>query len=330
MKLNLFWAGMLVLFTQAMADEIITTTGDIYRGTIISSSKESVEIQGSGLVKKIDHQNILKIIFTSADIITLMDGQEYSCKILRKEGDKVFVAAADGEKIVMNSKIKSADYNLGGRLEMGSLGETGVQYKNKAQNFVWTGDFKKNIFIGINLGSHYCALTDWRDQFVFEDGNEPGRAGFILGGAFGFVTTKQFTIGVAYDKFWGPKVKLGSSVYDRVYFDYYSAFIRLGGKYKKVPGLSMFLHAALGSLHAKERIADYQQSFEGTNSKIAPQFKFICEYFFQANTSITTEIGVLYADVEDLEVMGQPVPDYSLNFNGVTFLTGLNFHFPIH
>ena len=314
------------------SDSIVLKDGSIYSGKILGSTGTMIRIETSENIENIPESEVLSLLFSNADILYFKNKSSVECKILRKTGDSITILTLDGEKVVDNKEIKSVKYNIGHELKVTSLSITDQHFKNKPNRFIWTGKFQKNIYLGLNLGSQYSSLDSWKEQFYFENDKISATTGFQLGGEIGIIINKYLELGIGYQRFLFPTVKVTLTLpnfEDRVSASFYYGSLKIGHYLEKIPDLRIYCGIDLGYLNGIEKIHGLEgMDLEASGKIFAQRFK-IGSAYFHGNFALFFEIGYLLAKVSELDFLGKEVPDYDLDISGLSLITGLKFYFPI-
>lgn len=329
------WCILLVLFVvgrSGFADTIVQKNGEIQNGLIVSAKDSFVVIRNNlGILTPIEKSSILSIQFTSADIIFFKDRQQLQCKILAKRREEVVVITAQGLREIENSKIKTAGYCMGDNLTISDLPVTGRHFKNKLQRFVPHKRKSRNLYLGFSLDTHVALLNDWKEQYVLENDKNPATVGLQLGAKLGILKQSKYLFGLGYDYFFLPTLKVRSpaSFDDKVSSQFFYLTGGLIHHFAPPSASSIYFAFDTGVLSGKETLEDSQVELEASGQNLGVRIKGGYSYDTRAG-QLFFELGYLFGKVSDLELVGQTVPDYALDFSGLTISSGFRFLFTIH
>ncbi|MBN1998760.1 hypothetical protein JW935_14470 [candidate division KSB1 bacterium] len=328
MKFIPFITFLFLFALSSHADTIVLDDGSLYSGKISASTENEIKILLQKNIAEIPKEKVLSLFFSSSDFVYLQNGQIIECKILRKEGSLITVVTTDGERTINNTDIKTVRYNMGQELKVNSLSITDRHFKNDPRQYIGAGKNFNTIYLGGYYTIHFASLDKWKKQFIFENGNHPLTNGFQLGGEIGF-STNLFTIGAGFDHFFLPKIEVmteSSSLQDKVSASFYYATINYGQSLKSEPNLNIYAGIDFGFLNGKENAYNLNDmDFEASATIFASRYKIGTAYFFR-NASIYFNVGYLSGKITHLELLGHDIPNYDLDFSGLSLVSGLRFH----
>jgi opacity protein-like surface antigen len=324
----------LIVIEFAFADNVIMKDGILLKGTITSSLKDSLNIQTDAGLTKIAKSDILSIVFANADYLFVIGDNKIVCKIVNKIDDDVIIVTKDGVRKISNSKIDKVQQNVGPELTVSELPETGKQFINHPTQSVWTGERKTNVFIRLHLAAHYASLEKWTRQFTISNGEGSPANGLMYGGEFGYVINELLQIGAGYEAFTSRKVQITNaspSFTTVASYSFLYASVRAGGFLSSTPQLNLYGALDLGSLKGTEtEELSTGINFEGDGTTVGFRIKAGAEYYFSGNWSTTCEFGYLSGKVEKISVLGQTVPNYDLDFSGLSLIVAFSYHIPLN
>ena len=333
--MNRILVPLLLLFFvgTAQADELILKSGQIHKGTITGATSDSVSILVDGTVVHAAKSDVLVIVFTNSDIVTLSGDRKIQCKVAGKAGNAVVIATPGGTTSVDNSEIMGVQYNSGSEIQVPELPETGRQFTNESGSRVWAGERLANLFARLRLAAHYASLSKWENQFSFSGNQESPSSGFLIGGELGYAFRHILQLGAGYEYFSTREVKIENvspTFTDGVSYTFLYGNIRAGDFLSSLPRLYLYASAGAGSLKATEKIA-YSDgvTVEGSGSSFAFRVGGGAEYFVSGTWSMSTEIDYLAGNVTDVRVLGRGVSGYELDCSGVSILFAVSFHIPL-
>jgi hypothetical protein len=316
---------MLVCCRPILSDTLVLKDGTVYEGTLKKVTEKKIEFESTNGLIDISHDQILSFTFTNADLLFLKSDSTLKCKVFNKIGSRVVVCTPHGIREIDNELIKKVENNAGGELKVAGLPPTGPQFVNLSHKVVWSGGFKQSIYFAPILGIHISGLGDWKSQFS----PEPSTDGLDVGGSIGFTLNSRVSLGAGFEYFSYQKVKLGGGLEDKVTANYYYFTVQIRSGIKDVPGLFLYAQGDPGYFIGKEKLNYSGSEMEGKGGIFGFRIRGGAEYFTSGTFALFTEITGLFANISDLEVMGQQIPDYSLNFSGIGFLSGIKIYIPI-
>ncbi|MGD1045618.1 MAG: outer membrane beta-barrel protein [Bacteroidota bacterium] len=324
----------LIFIESTFADDMVMKNGMLLKCTIISSLKDSINVQTDTGSKMIAKSDILSIVFTNADHLFVVGDNKIVCKIVNKIGDDVIIVTKDGIRKISNSKIDKLQRNIGAELTVSELPETGIQFINHPTQSVWTGEQKANIFLRVQLAAHYASLDKWKSQFVITDGEGSPSSGIMYGGEIGYAFSKIIQIGAGYEGFNTRKISITNTsptFETKASYSYLYATVRAGDFLGSTPELYLYGAVDLGSLKGIDA-ENYSNGLspEGTGTAIAFRVKGGAEYYFNGNWSTTAELGYLSAKVQDVSVVGQHISNFDLDFSGLSLVIAFSYHIPLN
>ena len=316
----------------AFADQVILKDGTIYDGTIAGANHDSLRLKVDSKIKEVPCSQILVLVFASGDILYLKNGENLICKVVEKSKDTVVVVVPEGVKRMSNIEVIKVGYCFGPELKVSALPWTGEAFVNKPNKAIWAGEFKENIYLSSSMSVHIASLQDWRKQFPGISETALSTLGFNNGLELGDVLSRMVRISVMYESFKFRKVNIAypESFKDQVLATFLSGGIKIGFSPRTLPALYIYGGGDLGSLKGTEKIEDYEgYDYECSGSTLGFRLKIGADYFISDNYSISVEIGSLSAKVTNLKLLGQTIPNYTLDFSGFSILVGTTVHFPV-
>jgi len=327
-----FLIQFLFFSAYLFADIIVTPDGTVYKGTIVSADDSVVVIKIGTTETAVTRSSIIAIHFSSADVIYLISGEEITCKIASKDRDNVIVAAADGMRSIPNSSIEKVRYNFRNDLKVTNLPRTDSHFSNISAERSYKEN-GKSVFLMFHLDAHYASLNDWSKQFYSTNGQPVETSGLIWGAEIGYAASDRIALCVGAESFSTPTLTINQtspSFEDYAGYTFIYGSVHFGGRPKTLPELFIYGGIDLGSLTGKEVVKNFNGiDFEGGNTKFAQRFKAGMQYMTSNRFSITSEIGYLAANVKEVEVLGNVVPNYSLDFSGLFIRAGFSYHIPL-
>ena len=332
-SLSLFFL-LLLAAGVAASDEIVLKGGAVYRGTVTGATRDSVWIETEGGVVRLAQGDVLTILFTNSDVLSLTGDRTVQCKIVRKEGTRVVIVTPEGVRSVENSEVERVQYNSGAEIRVAGLPETGRQYENDSGRRVWSGERMASFYGRIRLAAHYASLSKWKSQFSFSGGEGSPSSGFMIGGELGYAFKDILQIGAGYEYFSTRDVNIQDvtpSVTDGVHSTFLYGGVRAGGFLSSIPRLYLYGSLDAGPLTATEKITSADGiTLEGSGTAFAFRVGGGCEYYLSGNLTTSAEIDYLIGNVTDVRVTGMNVQGYELDCSGVTFLISFSYHIPTH
>ena len=323
----------LIVFRIVLADNIVMKDGTLLKGTITSASKDSATIRIDVGLKIIAKSEILSFVFTNADFLIVDMEKKIVCKIANKIDNDVIIATKEGVRKLSNSIIDKVQRNIGGEITVFDLPETGPQFINQPSQSVWKGERKTNIILRLQFGVHYASLDTWKSSFVITSGQETPSTGLMYGSEIGYDFGKIIQITLGYEGFSSQKVQIDNTsptFSTRVFYSFLYGTIRAGDFLASTPALYLYGAFDLGSLKGTVT-EDYSNStsIEGIGNTMGFRIKGGGEYFFNGNWSTTAEIGYLIGKINQITLLGQTVPQYDLNFSGLSLIVAFSYHIPL-
>lgn len=324
----------LLLFVAGIAasDEIVLKGGAVYRGTITGATRDSVSVEADGGTIRVAQGDVLTILFTNADILSLAGDRSVQCKIVRKEGTTVVIVTPDGVRSVENSEVERVQYNSGAEIRVSGLPETGRQFTNDSGRRIWSGERMPSFYGRIRLAAHYASLGKWKGQFSFSGGEGSPSSGLMIGGELGYAFKDILQVGAGYEYFSTRDIEIQNAspgFTDGVHSTFLYGGIRAGGFLSSIPQLYLYGSADAGALTATEKITYTDGiTLEGSGTAFAFRLGAGCEYYLGGNLTTSAEIDYLAGNVTDIRVTGLNVQGYELNCSGVTFLIAFSYHVP--
>jgi len=323
----------LIVFRIVLADNIVMKDGTLLKGTITSASKDSATIRIDAGLKIIAKSEILSFVFTNADFLIVDMEKKIVCKIANKIDNDVIIATKEGVRKLSNSIIDKVQRNIGGEITVFDLPETGPQFINQPSQSVWKGERKTNIILRLQFGVHYASLDTWKSSFVITSGQETPSTGLMYGSEIGYDFGKIIQITLGYEGFSSQKVQIDNTsptFSTRVFYSFLYGTIRAGDFLASTPALYLYGAFDLGSLKGTVT-EDYSNStsIEGIGNTMGFRIKGGGEYFFNGNWSTTAEIGYLIGKINQITLLGQTVPQYDLNFSGLSLIVAFSYHIPL-
>jgi hypothetical protein len=309
---------------KVYADTLVLKDGSVYEGTLKQVTESKIKFESSKKLLSLDHDQILSFKFTNSDLLFFKTDSTLKCKVFNKVGSMVVVVTEAGIREIKNTVIQKLERDAGGELKVTGLPPTGPQFVNKSRKVVWSGDFKQSFYFQPTFGLQISGLGDWKDQFT----PKPSGNGFNIGAAAGFNLISVISLGIGYEFFIYQKVDIQGIWEDKLTANFFYGHIQVRSGIKNVPGLFLYTQIDPGFFTGKEKISMSGSELEGSGNVFAFRLRGGVEYFTTGSLSIFTEIGGLFANVSNVEVVGQTVSNYSLDFSGIAFLSGFKIYIP--
>jgi hypothetical protein len=310
--------------SQVYSDTLVLKDGEVHEGTLKRVTESEVQFQSSRDLLSFKHDQILSFKFNNSDLLFFKTDSILKCKVFNKVGSMVIVATEAGILEIENNVIRKVENNTGGELKVTGLPPTGPQFVNISHKVVWSGDFKRSFYFQPTIGLQISGLGDWKDQFS----PSPSGSGVDLGSAVGFTLNSNVSIGIGYEFFLYQKVEIQGGLNDKLTANFLYAHFQIRSGIKKIPGFFLYAQIDPGFFSGTEKISMSGNELEGSGNVFAFRIRGGCEYFTSGALSIFTEIGGLFANVSNVKVIGQTIPDYTLDFSGVVLLSGFKIYIP--
>jgi hypothetical protein len=187
-----------------------------------------------------------------------------------------------------------------------------------------------NIYLSLRSGYIFASLKDWAKQF----NPEPPTTVMPLGLEIAYDFGTLFHVGGGYEYGFGKMVKVQSDpniAEDEATYGFVYGTVKAGGMVE-LGGDRFFLYGGvdLGSIKATESVKGTNgATIEAVGTTFALRPKVGGLLFFRERWSMTFELAYFVANVSDVKVLGQTLPNYSLNYSGLGLLLGISYHLPI-
>jgi len=241
------------------------------------------------------------------------------------------IVTNDGVSTVPNPKIKTARYNAGEPLNISFLPATGRHFKNSLRRSTPAGRSQRNLFFDLSLGTHFAFLSDWKQQYVLDNGKNPTTYGLQFNSKMGILVNSKFKIGLGYEYFFLPKVKVRNPATfdDRVSSQFLFLVTAFMHQFTQPSLSSIYAGLDIGLLKGKESFKDSQVELTGKGQTFAVRAKVGFAYHTRIG-QVFFETGYLFGKINNVELFGQEVADYALDYSGITLSSGIRFFIPLN
>jgi hypothetical protein len=184
-----------------------------------------------------------------------------------------------------------------------------------------------------NTSALLASLYDWKNQLYLPDGTHPSSTCMVFGGVVSYFINPMFEIGVGYEAFFTPQVnatKSGVNLDDQITGTFFYGSIGAGDVLESTPNLFLFGGMDCGILKAMESMENFGGiNYDATGETIAYRLKTGAQYYTSESWSVTVEASYLLGKVSKISVSGQPLSQFTFNFNGIEFRGAVNYHIPL-
>lgn len=312
------------------ADSLILKNGTTVNGRVFSSTADSVTFDGPQGLTVIAHDSIDVFHFDASDVIQPKEGLPVRGKILRKVDDMVYIATEDGVSPWANGEIKKAWYGRGAAIDLKAFGQTGTAFSSQKVTIGVPMLTHQRIYaVGVRFGTHIGMMSDWRNQFVLENGTHPVATFLQFGPEAYFDITKEFFVGGGFEYLLGRKIEVQGAGSDRpsawLVFGSGGFLLPLG----EPPEFELGLACDVGYLWGKEHVDVGGNGVDGTAETFAVRPKAIMTYATSKSSILRGELGWLVARARDVRSGDTEFLGYDLDFSGLSMIVGWNFIAPL-
>lgn len=316
--------------SSAAADSLILKNGTTVAGRVFSSTADSVTFDGPLGLTVYAHDSVDIFHFDASDVIQPKEGHPVRGKILRKVDDIVYIATEEGVSPWMNSEIKKVWYGRGAAIDLKALGQTGAAFSSQKVTIGVPMLTHQRVYaVGVRFGTHIGMMSDWREQFVLENGNHPIATFLQFGPEAYFDITEEFFVGGGIEYLLGRKIEVQGAGSDRptawLVFGSGGFLFPLG----EAPEFELGVACDVGYLWGKEHVDVGGSGADGTAETFAVRPKAIMTYATGKSSILRGELGWLVARARDVRSGDAELPGYDLDFSGLSMVVGWNFIAPL-
>lgn len=321
--------AILALSSSGLADELVFKDRVRVSGTVLSATNDSVTIDAVTGPATFATVAVDTFRFVCSDVIQPKEGVPVQGKILRKVDERVYVATVDGVATWANSEIKKVWYGRGAAIDLPQFGQTGMAFSSREVTIGVPMLSHDRIYsVGVRMGLHIGLMSDWREQFIDENGNHPV-ASFLQFGPDGYVDlSRTVFVGGGVEYLLGRKIEVGDAD-DRP--TAWLIFGTLGALFPLPNNPEFELGPAIdiGYLWGKEHVGIGGIGADGKAATAAIRPKMVLSVARERNWVLRSELGWLIATAKDVEIGGEPIEGYDLDFSGLSMIIGFHFIGPL-